>query len=263
MTALPDRIITDSNPSLGLVIGSYAAVPYVHLQLETHRRYYADVPVLVVDDGSPCRAALTRLCTQYGVDLHVNDERLVEPGDLRVYSAGLRWARTRKLDLLMKFSRRFVPVIDWATPFKRLAVESQAATYSSICRRCGMGFRTECIGFHVDSWLNAGLDVVLEGEITKRAKHFVEGYMHSLAQTLIGKVCQQHSAWVARHPGPHDQQGYARPEWMGTNRFELNPVVIWHDIDAPLVYYRQARALGITDYKPDDFNEPNSSAGCA
>jgi len=38
--------------NIGLVIGTFAALPYVHLQLESAKRLAPGVPVLVVDDGS-------------------------------------------------------------------------------------------------------------------------------------------------------------------------------------------------------------------
>jgi len=55
-------------PEPGLVVGTFAAVPFVHLQLEAHRRLYPHVPILVHDDASPCGAQLRRLCTDCGAD---------------------------------------------------------------------------------------------------------------------------------------------------------------------------------------------------
>jgi hypothetical protein len=256
--SLPLTLMDAQSLRIGLVIGSYAAIPYIHLQLETRKRLYPSIPMLVQDDCSPCQGALKALCDAYGADFQTNSSRIVEAGDLRAYSAGMDWARNQGINLLYKFSRRFLPVLNWSLEARGLALASQAATYSSYCAHCKMGFRTECIGFHVPTWIDSGLRDTIEGEVAKRAAHFVEGYMHNLAQTRIGKVCQQHSQWVIDHPVPGDMQGYARPAFMGVNRFAINPFALWHDVDSPLVYYRQARTLGITDYFPSDFEDPNS-----
>ena len=47
-------------PKVAVVVGTFAAVPYVHLHLEARRRFYPEVPLLVHDDGSPKSA---ELCT--------------------------------------------------------------------------------------------------------------------------------------------------------------------------------------------------------
>ena len=44
------------NPRVEATVGTFAAVPYIHLQLEARRRLYPHVPLLVHDDGSPVRA---------------------------------------------------------------------------------------------------------------------------------------------------------------------------------------------------------------
>ena len=41
--------------AVGLVVGTFAAVPYIHLHLEARRRFYPHVPLLVHDDASPAR----------------------------------------------------------------------------------------------------------------------------------------------------------------------------------------------------------------
>jgi hypothetical protein len=258
---LPQVIITPQDLRLGLVIGSYAAVPYVHLQLETRKRLYPHVPMLVQDDGSPCQGILRDLCSSYGVDFQSNPVRFPVSGvgDLRVYSAGLEWAHARGITLLYKFSRRFLPLTDWSEEATALALASQAATYSSSCTRCGYGFRTECIGFHVETWFRLGMYDNIQSQVSRHEQHFVEGYMHNNAKTAIGKVCLQHSQWVLDHPMPDDRAGYAQPVFMGVNRFAPNPFALWHDADPPERYYRRALELGIQDYTMNDFNDPNRS----
>jgi hypothetical protein len=262
---LPERIIPSDTLNLGIVIGSYAALPYVHLHLETRRRFYPHVPALVHDDASPCQTELRALCMLYDCDFSTNSVHSGHGfiGDLRVYTAGLEWARRYDIALLVKLSRRFIPTLDWTREVLSLAMESQAPTYSSYCTHCRMGFRTECLGMHVDSWMNHGLHAAIQGEYEKRTKHFVEGYLHDRARELIGKVCLQHNRWVDAHPMPldHDgrdgKRGYAQVAFMGTNRFSVNPHALWHDLEPACSYYRYARSIGLTDYSPTDFEEPD------
>src|SRR4051812_17433137 len=92
-------------PRVGMVVGTFAAVPYIHLQLEARRRFYPGVPLLVHDDGSHRVADLRKLCARYGCDFEHNERR--QPpcvGDLTAFVGGLLWADARGLDLLVKVS---------------------------------------------------------------------------------------------------------------------------------------------------------------
>src|SRR5207253_8771607 len=78
------------SPQVGMVLGTYAAVPYIHLQLEARQRFYPTVPLLVHDDGSHKIAPLRALCQQYGCDFEYNGQR--QPpclGDLSAFVGGL------------------------------------------------------------------------------------------------------------------------------------------------------------------------------
>lgn len=56
----------ESSSRIGMIIGTFAAVPYVHLQLEARRRMYPEVPLLVHDDSSKQQERLRKLCAEYG-----------------------------------------------------------------------------------------------------------------------------------------------------------------------------------------------------
>jgi hypothetical protein len=62
------KLINHPQPAVGLVIGTFAAVPYIHLALESWRLNYPAIPLLVSDDGSPNRDELHALCQRYGAD---------------------------------------------------------------------------------------------------------------------------------------------------------------------------------------------------
>ena len=88
--------IRGSTPSMSLVIGTYASLAYVHLQLEAWRRHCADMPCLVRDDCSHERDRLSGLCRDYGADFESNTRRRGHVvGDMLVFTRGLAWALAR------------------------------------------------------------------------------------------------------------------------------------------------------------------------
>ena len=165
-----ERIIDTERPSIGLIVGTYAALPYVHLQLEAWRRNCRDVRVLVHDDCSPQRRALKLLCDEYGVEFQSTPSRCGHVvGDLSVFLCGLQWAAKRNVEILVKLSRRFIPLVPWQRELSRLAYESQYATYSGLCRHHGYGFRTECMAMHVPSWTQHGGADPIRAQARKRS----------------------------------------------------------------------------------------------
>ena len=101
-------------PQIALVVATFAAVPYVHLQLEARRRFYPEAPLLVHDDHSPYAGELESLCRSYGADFEQNGTRLPpSKGDLSAFVGGLAWAHEQGAGLLVKLSRRFVPTMRW------------------------------------------------------------------------------------------------------------------------------------------------------
>jgi hypothetical protein len=257
------RIIASQQPSVALVIATFAGLPYIHLGLESWRRNYPDVPVLVHDDGSPLAAELEELCNRYGVDFSCNAQRLRHTvGDLSAFLRALDWATEKGIEVLVKMSRRFVPLGNWVPELQRLAWESQYATYSQRCRWVNFGFRTECIALHVPSWRNSpGYD-----DMRERVRHgeamFVEGYMHGLALQIHKSACDVNKHYEQLHPRPAEADGYGAWDLMPDSRATRAPDVLWHDCDSPTDYARTALLFGLP-YRTQDFEDPNYGAGSA
>ena len=254
-----------TRPRLGLVIGTFAAVPYIHLQLEARRRLYPDVPTLVHDDGSPVRDDLLSLCAQYGVDFESNSQRLPYAnhlGDLSTFLGGLQWAKSKGIELLLKLSRRWLPLSDWTDDLITLAMESQNATFSNHTISYGFGFRTECLGMAVSRWAT---DRVFESIIARMVTGedvFVEGYIHQFAMEFDLANCMTAQLWNERHPLPPDRRGYAPWAWMGTDRCYASPSAgyLWHNSHPPTMYAQQAQTWGLP-YTNADFEDPNQRFG--
>jgi hypothetical protein len=137
---------------IGLVIGTHASTAYVHMGLETCKRHCPEVEVLVHDDASAEQDRLRELCRRYGASFEVNSARLRHSvGDMSAFLGGLLWSRRRCHDILVKFSRRFVPTRNWTDELTALARESQEAAFSNVCRKLKIGFRSEAVAMHPPS----------------------------------------------------------------------------------------------------------------
>jgi hypothetical protein len=246
-----------------MVVGTYAATPYVHLQLEARRRLFPDVPLLVHDDNSHQADELNRLCQQYGCDFEVNSRRLPHQlGDISVFVGGLRWAASKRIELLLKVSRRWIFLVDWTNDLKELAMASQNATFSNFTRSYEFGFRTECIGMAVTRWatpefFRPAIERIVAGEHV-----FVEAYMHQFAMRFSQQNCGDADCWTAAHPVPEDRRGYAPWDLMGTDRINRSPSgkYLWHDSHSHHAYARQAANWGLP-YAEADFVDPNQGGG--
>lgn len=259
LTRLPR--LYQSRPTVGLVIGTYAAVPYVHLQLEARRRHYPDVPTLVHDDCSKRVCELERLCDAYGVDFQTNVVRQPPTlGDLTAFADGLAWASKRRLDLLLKVSRRWVFRADWTTSLLDLAQESQYATLGSYTTAFNFGFRSECLAMSVLAWCKPSIFAALMQPIWHSKGEFVEVFLHQIARRLEGMQCEDAERWRRAHPMSHDKNGYALWRFMGTSRAERSPVALWHDSHSPADYHQLAAEWGLP-YDHNDFADPNQGEG--
>lgn len=256
------RIIKTPRPSVGLVIGTFAAVPYLHLALESWRRNYPDIPVLVSDDGSPNRAELSELCTLYGADFVGHPaRRRWTIGDLSSYVHGLDWAQERRLELLVKMSRRFIPLYNWVPGLQRLAYETQYPTYSNQCLHFNFGFRTECVGFHRVSWNASGVIARVRSRVARNEPTFVEGYLHELAREVHRRsYCGANREYEQAHPRPPGADAYGVWDVMAERRTTRKEALLWHDCNEPDDYYRAAVRYGLP-YAPEEFSDPNQGYG--
>lgn len=247
---------------VGLVIGTFAAVPYVHLQLEARKRYYPTIPVLVHDDGSPKAEEIARLCEQYGADFEKNSPRFTMcKGDMSVFVGGIRWAKQNGIELLLKLSRRFVPMMDWTASLIALAKRSQYATFCAHTTTFNFGFRSECVGMSVKAWGDGWcIDEILAG-ILRPGTPFVEGFIHNIARRLSarnGAAARTYDQIVGERP--HERNGYAPWDYMGTDRGSRSPGFLWHNSSGPSEYHTLACQWGL-DYPLEAFNDPNQGFG--
>ena len=228
-------------PDCGVVIGTYASVPYVHLQLALIRETYPDLPVLVHDDCSERGEELKTLCLQYKADFRSTTKREGHPvGDAFALAAGLEWASERGVELLVKFSRRWIYLCEWLSSIQFLAVESQASTFSSWCKRWGFGFRTECLAAHVSGWVESGAVAKLRG--------IPGGLLEQHVDRISGEVetCQKFVEWMTKQPAyPDRHKNYAQWPLMRASKGEKVPWLLWHETNGKDDYAAELTKLGV------------------
>ena len=251
-------------PSILLAIGTFAAVPYVHLHLEARRRFYPDVPCVVHDDASPFAAQLQELCAAYNAHFFAPRQRLPpQCGDLSTMLLGIQSAQELGIDLAVKMSRRFIPVTDWTPQLRHLASRTQYATYCNWDEGHGFGLRSECVAFHAPTWAAEEWSGDLERAIAGGPETFgyVEGYLHNLARRVQARTqCAANREYEALYPPPLESSAYGVWPWLGHNRKMRQPWYLWHDMDTSLDYYRLSLAFGLS-YRHEDFWDPNMGSG--
>jgi hypothetical protein len=246
---------------LGMVIGTFAAVPYLHLQMEARRRFYPTAPLLVHDDASHQGEMLQGLCRQYG-GLFVSSPRRLPPtlGDLNAFVRGLEWAATAEIDILLKVSRRWLFLTDWRASLAAVAQLSRHVTFGSYTTSFNYGFRTECLALAVKPWLQCGFVEDVRQHIHQGKSVFVEGYVHGFARRLERESSAATRPWREAHPLPDDRAGYALWTLLDTDRRQRSPFFLWHDSAKPSDYLEAARSWNLP-YTLEDFVDPNQGAG--
>lgn len=254
--------VLSGKPKIALVVGTFAAVPYVHLQLEARRRLYPEVPLLVHDDHSPRAAELAALCGAYGANFVQTATRFPPcKGDLSAFVYGLGWAREMGADVLVKLSRRFIPKIRWVDGLAALVEAADYATYSAWTESFNFGFRTECLALAVKEWFDLGLVGQMNAAIHAEGVPFVEGFMHGLARQAAAVGSEAARVYDAREGARlGDRDGYAVWPFMGRDRCAWSADFLWHDAVGPGEYARLASQWGLP-YAEADFGDENMGFG--
>ena len=239
---IPDGIQKDpwsARPSFGLVISTFGSVPYVHLALAVRRRFYPEVPAIVIDDCSPVNCELAALAHRYQADFYSNEERFNHTrGDMMSIISGLVWAAVRQVDVMVKMSRRFVPKEDWRPSLRDIIGKTSHATYAGIFDGT-WSLRSECIGLHVERWLPHTGD--LKTRAIAAQSLWVERIIYDKAREIL--------TWgVGGHPGVAIWGFPGLGKWIKTDSH------LWHDTADPTEYCNLARSLGLA-YRPEDFDE--------
>lgn len=254
-------LIQTPTPSIGVVIGTYGAPAYVALQLEARKKFYPELPCLIHDDSSLDREELKGLCKSAEVDFATTSERHGwSLGDMAAIVAGLDWGRSRKIDIIVKLSRRFLICNDWHLDLQKLAYRTQYATYGNACGYHNLPFRPECMGMHVETWHNSG--AVEEMRVYVKRGQRVEQMIERWYQARALRIHQAHAPAILKRREylfPRDARwgGYAIWDMLGLSRRADVPGVLWHEVHSAEDYFALAQSWGIVQYSLVDFQMPD------
>lgn len=250
----PREKIFESPPSIGLVITTAGSVPYIELALAGGKILYPSLPVLVHDDASGQQDELAALCERYGAEFETNSTAMGHAmGDLAGLIGGLRWAQERQIDLLVRMTRRFIPLRDWTAHLAEVAMYTQFGTYGQEDAQHFLPIRTECLAMYVPDWTRPEiLGEIEQYVLTSLVSVVVERYLY----TYVGKVyemnCRAAREWEAKHVRTAPKRMYCQWEFLETSRHTRSNNYIWHDTAAAATYASAARQLGL-NYGPEDF----------
>jgi hypothetical protein len=230
---------------IAVVIGTHGTPPYVHLQLESLARNEPGAVAAVHDDCSGDGDALRALCDRYGATFASTSRRLGHfAGDFRVMAAGLRFAEAAGADLLVKLSRRFVPLLPWSGALLQLAEASQYATYSGHDTPSGYGFVSGCFAVDVRRWTAAGAVALLEGY--DGGPH-PETEMHNIAKHVHAATGPNPTteAYEREHPKHPDRTGYGAWPLIDDAQRRKTDDKLWKDVATVADYQAVASAWGL------------------
>jgi hypothetical protein len=259
-----------TTPTMGMVIGTYGAIPYIHLHLALRSLLYPELPMLVHDDCSPDSEALRELCQTYEADFCTPHSRVGHyAGDLKAFARGLEWASERRLDFAAKFSRRFVPLYDWRMELANLLRSFSYPTFSSYCTHHDYGFRTECVALSVAGWtspIENGLSALehIRAHEDDGNVGLVEAFMHEQARRVCDAFLREEfdicglnrvllERVISKEARSHHVDAYGLWPIGGTNRRDSTLRSIWHEHnDAVSRYAQLSNVLGL-EYRAEDF----------
>lgn len=247
--AVPGRISeresesTGGKRSLGLVISSVdREIAFVHLHLESRRRSYPDVRILVCAAESAVSTELEAICRTY--DVHLTTSSMFNADEHVVASIvkGLEWAAAAGIDLVAVMSSDFIPLYDWATELRRLNAKVPAPTYGNRLVDSDGPLRIECMAFDTRQWSEAGILNEMHQTV---AKGVVEDW--SLADYLGSKA---RSVWknFGLRQSSHIDAGYqlaATWNLVASNEIVRTPHVLWRHSSDAVEYCRAGIQYGI------------------
>lgn len=253
------QIIETPTPSIGLVIGSYGSPAYMHLQLASWKHLYPTIPLLIHDDSSNESDQIANLCQAYGASFYKTEKREGhQEGDLSACIKGLEFGRDNKVDIMVKLSRTWVPLTNFVPSLQQVAYETQYATYSNRCESCNYRFRTECIGWHVPTYVEKGhLDKMKNGlRLRSQSWNYMEIYLHHIAEDVVIKsTCFANVRYRKSENRHHEYLHYGIWDWMDDDCCKQNNRWIWHRRNSPLDYHKLSLFYGLS-YAMEAFENP-------
>lgn len=256
----------DSNLKIGVVIGTYGAVPYIDLGLHYLKNVNGIQHILIHDDCSNKQEELKQIAKNYNVDFYSTPKNMWHKscigsiGDQNCFYEGLKWAKKNNLDILVKFSRRLIPCYKWIDSLKELIINSNGSTFGSYCTKDLFDMRTECLAMNVNVWNNSFTINEMHKLIINEYPNFAEFWMHDMAKILDGQnFSEKYDKWKKKHFIGYQRSGYVFwSDLLGTCRYtnnERHSDVLWHMYSKEEDYYKKSINVFNDKYTLNDFKE--------
>ena len=228
---------------VGLVIGTYGTPAYIHLFLESAKRNFSHIPLLVHDDFSRCEE-LKKIAILYGQEFSTNENHYGHgAGDIQAICVGLKWANSINLDILVKMSRRFIPFFNWTASLTDVVLKSQHMTFANRCNHFKFPLRSECFAMHVPSWMKRYDE--LSKLVVSGIK--VEQDLMEFIKNFVKPSCYLNENYIAKNASNnYFSQYYGVWEEIGDNRMKVFPGILWHDSSDIRKYFEKSIDYGLT-----------------
>lgn len=142
---------------IGILVNATFKPWFARLHLESWRRHCVGVPLLVCGKKQSPGINLGRLCQDYAVEYSEQGDSASEfVENLASIVAGVQWAETIGVNVLVHFAADWIPVIEWQRNFVKLLTRTQYASYSVGDPFWGFAFHWEAFALHIPSWLSYG-----------------------------------------------------------------------------------------------------------
>jgi hypothetical protein len=248
-----DRLISTETPGVLLLISLSAPVPYLHLHLESRRRFYPDVPLIVYDTHRAADSVVPELCAAYGALFYTPVEQIgPHGGEISAALLAIQAAQETGMELAVLMSDLFVPLMNWVPQLQHLASSTQYATYG------GADLHPECVAFHAPSWAAGDtmprLEQTVETGLTSLAA--AGDFLHDVARGVHRDFsCSANAVYEDLYPPEPDADAFGRWPWVGRPDARQLAFLLRPEADTTLDYYRAAIAYGL-DYPYRNFHGP-------
>lgn len=256
--------IMDNN-NIGIVIGTFAAVPYIHLSLECLRKHESGIKILVHDDCSPKSEELKKLCFKYDASFFSLNKRAKRYlGDMSAIYMACKWSYEQNCKIGVKLSRRFIIDKPFSYGLQEIFNNTDAITVTGACCDYGFGFRSECIAFNLNAWIKQK-DIL--DEMQKLIQNndnnigLPEAWYHNKTKIVYNRCSSSYRTKYDNVYKPiENKSGFIDWYLMGLGRCHKIENVLWHDANGAADYYQLSQTYNLP-YSFNDFIDPNMGYG--
>lgn len=230
-----------ANPKIGIIIGTYGTPNYIRLHLARMSYYYRNVRVIVHDDSSDKQEQLYKICSEAKVEFASTASRLGWLcGDIHALLFGLEWAKLNNLDILVKFSRRFIPLKNFIPDLINLALESQYTTFGNRCEIRNYDFKTEAYAVSVRAWIPLYDTIVKTIHARMEDMFVVEQVVHRWAHIILNK-----HKMLINTSFDNVGRGYAIWDFVKNSRDRTDNQYLWHLSNSVDDYVSEANRISL------------------